>query len=116
MAKNGIGRPRKIKYKRLTPAQRGEIIAYIKLKMGNKEIARRMKCYPCTIREFRKKYQETKQIEDLPRSGRPRITTAAEDRNLKFKSLKDRWLTAVALRRTTITKQGRRPCVTTVRK
>eukprot|EP00456_Euglypha_rotunda_P091382 TRINITY_DN9600_c0_g1_i1.p1 TRINITY_DN9600_c0_g1~~TRINITY_DN9600_c0_g1_i1.p1 ORF type:complete len:204 (+),score=8.08 TRINITY_DN9600_c0_g1_i1:205-816(+) len=115
MAKGGIGRPKKHNYSRLSDPEKGEIIAYIKLGMGNKQIARLMHRAPSTIRECRKKYEETKKIEDSPRSGRPRITTAAEDRALKFKSLKNRWLTAVDLRRTTITKQGRRPCVRTVR-
>ena len=41
------------------------------------------------------------------RSGRPRITTVSEDRALKFRSLKDRKLTALDLRRTVITKYNR---------
>jgi transposase len=116
MAKKGIGRPKKLNYRRLSLPQRGEIIAYIKLKMGNKEIARKMHCEPKTIRNFRKKYEEEKKIEDKKRCGRPRITTATEDRALKYKSLKNRWLAAPALRLTMTTKQSKRPSLTTVKR
>lgn len=116
MAKKGKGRPRRIKYRRLSIAERGEVIGYIKSGWSDNKIAKQMSCSQPGIGKIRKKYEENLSVEDQTRSGRPRITSESEDRALKFRSLKNRWQTAPALRLTVTTKQKKRPSITTVQR
>ena len=50
-----------------------------------------------TVADIVKKFNETGSMENTLREGRPRETSPKDDRALKFKSLKDRKLTAVDL-------------------
>jgi transposase len=115
MAKKGKGRPKKHNYSRLSPQEQGEIIGYIKLGWGDRQIGRAMGRDHRTIGRIRKQYKAEGKVEEKERSGRPRITTAAEDRALKYRSLKNRRLAAPALRLTMTTKQGKRPGIQTVK-
>ena len=54
MAKKGEDRPRKIKYRRLSIAERGEVIGYIKSGWSDK-IAKQMSCSQPGIGKIRKK-------------------------------------------------------------
>ena len=48
--------------------------------MRNAVVARAINCTVCTMRLLRQCYRETGRTADSPRSGRPRVTTPAQDR------------------------------------
>ena len=48
--------------------------------MGTAHVARAINCNVQTVRCLRQRYRETGQTTDHPRSGRPRVTTPAQDR------------------------------------
>ncbi|CAF1524176.1 unnamed protein product [Adineta steineri] len=70
-------------YKRLRLDQRYEIIFLSEHKygpqFGNKKTAGLIKCDPKTVRYWRARWKETKDLTDGPRSGRPRVTTEEEN-------------------------------------
>ncbi|GFO39384.1 transposable element tcb2 transposase [Plakobranchus ocellatus] len=51
-------------------------------------------CVRCIIRNLLERFQQRGVITDLPRSGRPRITTCAEDRFIQLQHLSNLCLTA----------------------
>ena len=60
-----------------------------------KAVARRVGVTPTTIRKLIIKFGRTGQVKDLPRSGRPRETTAAEDRFFSNVALRARTSTGI---------------------
>ena len=48
------------------------------------------------VRSLRRRFVQTGITEDLPRSGRPRVTTPAQDRYILNQHLRNRFLTATA--------------------
>ena len=56
-------------------------------------IARRFGVAKSTINRLRLKYQRTNDVADLPRSGRPRVTSAREDRQITSTANQDRFQT-----------------------
>ena len=48
------------------------------------------------VRSLRRRFVQTGSTEDLPRSGRPRVTTPAQDRYILNQHLRNRFLTATA--------------------
>ena len=48
--------------------------------MRTADVARAINCNVRTVRRLRQRYRETGQTADHPRSGRPRVTTPAQDR------------------------------------
>ena len=59
--------------------------------MRTADVARARNCNVCTVRRLRQRYRETGQTADRPRSGRPRVTTPAQDRNIRTSHLRDRY-------------------------
>jgi hypothetical protein len=51
-------------------------------------------CNVHTVRRLRQSYRETGQTADRPRSGRPSVTTPAQDRYIRTSHLRDRYRTA----------------------
>ena len=47
--------------------------------MRTADVARAIKCNVRTVRHLRQHYRETGRIADRPHSGRPRVTTPAQD-------------------------------------
>ena len=53
-------------------------------------------CTRKTIERVRRRFRVTRNVADRPRSGRPRVATAAEDRYIVLQHLRNRRLTAAA--------------------
>jgi DNA-binding CsgD family transcriptional regulator len=83
--------------RRLSLLERGTAVGLSKAGHNAYSIADELNCTPKTVRELLKKVETEKKLEDRDRSGRPKLTTPREDRGMKFKSLKDRRLTAKAM-------------------
>ncbi|MGH2612991.1 MAG: hypothetical protein ACRDFB_08090, partial [Rhabdochlamydiaceae bacterium] len=82
--------------RRLSTLERGTV-GLDKAGRNPYSIADELDCTPKTVRELLKKVKTEKKLEDKDRKGRPKSTTPREDRSMKFKSLKDRRLTAKAM-------------------
>ena len=59
--------------------------------MRTADVAREINCDIRTVRCLRQRYRETGQTADRPRSGRPRVTTPAQDRYIRTSHLRDRY-------------------------
>ncbi|KAG2461476.1 ATP9A ATPase, partial [Polypterus senegalus] len=58
--------------------------------MRTADVARAINCHVRTVRRLRQRYRETGRTADHPRSGRPRVTTPAQDRYIRISHLRDR--------------------------
>ena len=58
------------------------------------QVARHLNVHQSTISRLWHRFQATGSVEDRHRSGRPRVTTAAEDRFIRLRHLRDRFTTA----------------------
>ena len=58
--------------------------------MRTADVARAKNCNVCTVRRQRQRYRETERTADRPRSGRPRVTTPAQDRYIRTSHQWDR--------------------------
>ena len=59
--------------------------------MRTADVARAINCNVCTVRCLRQCLRETGWTADCPRSGRPRVTTPAQDRYIRTSHLWDRY-------------------------
>uniref|UniRef100_A0A8C7DNR2 Transposable element Tc1 transposase n=1 Tax=Oncorhynchus kisutch TaxID=8019 RepID=A0A8C7DNR2_ONCKI len=69
--------------------------------MRTADVARATNCNVCTVRRLRQCYRETGETADCPRSGRPRVTTPAQDRYIRTSHLQDRYRMATTTARVT---------------
>uniref|UniRef100_A0A674BTZ1 Transposase Tc1-like domain-containing protein n=1 Tax=Salmo trutta TaxID=8032 RepID=A0A674BTZ1_SALTR len=69
--------------------------------MRTADVARAINCNVRTVRRLRQRYRETGRTADRPRSGRPRVTTAAQDRYIRTSHLRDRYRMATTTARVT---------------
>uniref|UniRef100_A0AAZ3RGA7 Helix-turn-helix domain-containing protein n=1 Tax=Oncorhynchus tshawytscha TaxID=74940 RepID=A0AAZ3RGA7_ONCTS len=51
--------------------------------MRTADVAREINCNVRTVRHLRQRYRETRWTADHPRSGRPRVTTPAQDQYIQ---------------------------------
>ncbi|KAG2467589.1 LDAH hydrolase, partial [Polypterus senegalus] len=58
--------------------------------MRTADVARAINCHVRTVRRLRQRYRETGRTADHPRSGRPHVTTPAQDRYIRISHLRDR--------------------------
>ena len=65
---------------RLSNQNRAIAIGLLQAGTPVKEVARRVGVTSKAIRNLREKFHNTGEVKDLPRTGRPRETTAREDR------------------------------------
>ncbi|CAJ0923773.1 unnamed protein product [Ranitomeya imitator] len=63
-----------------------------------RKIGKTLKVSPSAVAKTIKHYRETGSHEDRPRKGRPRVTSASEDKIFRVTSLRDRRLTAAQIR------------------
>ena len=63
-----------------------------------RKIAKTLNVSPSAVAKTIKHYDETGSHEDRPRKGRPRVTSAAEDKFIQVFSLRNRKLTAPQIR------------------
>ncbi|XP_071184961.1 uncharacterized protein [Salvelinus alpinus] len=59
--------------------------------MRTADVARAINCNVRTVKRLRQRYRETGRTADRPRSGRPRVTTPAQDRYIRISHLRDRY-------------------------
>uniref|UniRef100_A0A8C7PBG7 Tc1-like transposase DDE domain-containing protein n=1 Tax=Oncorhynchus mykiss TaxID=8022 RepID=A0A8C7PBG7_ONCMY len=67
--------------------------------MRTADVARAINCNVRNVRRLRQRYRETGQTADRPRSGRPRVTTPAEDRYIRTSHQQDRYRMATTTAR-----------------
>ena len=78
---------------RLQIFERGRATAFLEAGVPVKEVARRLGVSSNAIRKLRAKFQETGEVKDLPRSGRPRVTSVRQDMSIINKAETRRKLT-----------------------
>ena len=64
--------------------------------MSETVVSRQFGCTRKTIERLRRRFHVTENVADHPRSGRSRVTTAADDRYIVLQHLRNRRLTAAA--------------------
>uniref|UniRef100_A0AAZ3S855 Transposase Tc1-like domain-containing protein n=1 Tax=Oncorhynchus tshawytscha TaxID=74940 RepID=A0AAZ3S855_ONCTS len=69
--------------------------------MRTADVGRAINCNVRTVRSLRQRYRETGRTADRPRSGRPRVTTPAQDRYIRTSHLRDRYRMATTTARVT---------------
>jgi len=79
---------------RLTDAQRNNAIGRMEAGESQSDIAVVLNVTQSTISRLWSRYQQTGTSRDHPRSGRPRVTTVAQDRYIRLRHLRQRFLTA----------------------
>ena len=68
--------------KELTDLQKGEILALKGEKKSQRSIAKKLKIPRPTIQKFLQRFKKRDTHENLPRSGRPHVTTETQDQEL----------------------------------
>lgn len=84
--------------KQLSVEQRARIMALHEESFSTRYIASRMHVAQSTVVKSVKRFKETTGNEDRPRCGRPRVTTAREDKFITITSKRKRTLTAPDIR------------------
>ena len=83
--------------------------------MTTADVAMAINCNVCTVMRLRQHYRETGRTADCPRSGRPRVTTTAQDRYIRTSLLQDRYRMATTTARVTQGTHNRSSSALTVR-
>ena len=83
--------------------------------MSARDVAKHFQCHESTISQLLNRFQQTGNVADQPRSGRPRNTTPREDRYLTTSSQRNRFLSSQKLGRVLRNAAGTRVCDRTVR-
>ena len=86
------------KRKNLSTEERARVVVLVQEGYSMNEVARRMKISRCCVQAIVKKQKETGTVVDRHRSGRPKVSTEREDRELVRLSLRDRKTTVPELR------------------
>lgn len=81
---------------RLNAAQRNNAIGRLQAGATQQEVARHFGVSRQTISALWTRYNNTNRVDDRPRSGRPRVTTQAQDRYIRLRHLRDRTTTATS--------------------
>jgi transposase len=92
-------KPRK-KTKQLDDLTKGKIAMGLDNELSREEIRRQLNLESPTIKRWSDRYENEGKLERKPGSGRPRVTTASEDRFLEVQCKRNRKATAVELART----------------
>ena len=101
---------------RLLDNQRHEVWGMVQGGISSREIARRMHCSASTITRLIQRFNQTGSLNDRPRPGRQRATTAQQDRYIRLQHLRDRFRTAVQTARETVGVHRRQIGANTVRR
>ena len=80
---------------RLTNSQRHEAVGMLRV-MSVNEVARHFNCHRATIHKLKSRVQMTGTVRDLPRSGRPRVSRAKNNRRIVTTHPRDRFKTMVS--------------------
>ena len=84
--------------KQLSKEKRVAIITLRNEGQSVRKIGKTLKVSPSAVTKTIKRYKETGSHADRPRKGRPRVTSAAEDKFIRVTSLRNRRLTAAQIR------------------
>lgn len=84
---------------RLSEANRHIAIGLLEAGQSQRAVARRMNVHQSTISRLWERYRRQNSVADAPRSGRPRATTAAQDRYIRVHHLRHRTATATSTAR-----------------
>lgn len=79
---------------RLSEPERNQAIGMLRAGMTAREVARRFNVHECTVCRLHTRFRQTHVVSDRPRSGRPRVTTAEQDRHIRLTHLRNRQLPA----------------------
>ena len=79
---------------RLNNDERNQAIGMLNAGMLATVVSRHFRCTRKTIERLRRRFRVTGNVADRPRSGRPHVTAAADDRYIVFQQLRNRRLTA----------------------
>ncbi len=69
--------------------------------MAARAVARRLNVHESTRSRLRSRYQKTNGTHDRARTGRPRVTTPAQDNHIRLRHIRNRQLTAASTARET---------------
>uniref|UniRef100_A0A8K9UYB4 Tc1-like transposase DDE domain-containing protein n=1 Tax=Oncorhynchus mykiss TaxID=8022 RepID=A0A8K9UYB4_ONCMY len=83
--------------------------------MRTADVARAIHCNVRTVRSLKQRYRETGRTADHPRSGRPCVTTLAQDRYIRTSHLRDCYRMAATTARVTPGMHNPSMCAQTVR-
>ncbi|MEW8545001.1 MAG: transposase [Candidatus Thiodiazotropha sp.] len=86
-------------YNKLSETDRARALGCLDAGMRSREVARRFHTSHQTINRIRQRYRQTGQFKDMPRSGRPKVTTRAEDRYIATTVARNRFVTGPQTRR-----------------
>jgi transposase len=67
---------------KLSHSTRIQIIGFYFMSLTNEQISIALECDERTVENWINRYNETGDIEALPRSGRPRVTTRADEEDI----------------------------------
>ena len=81
---------------RLKNDERNQAIGMLKAGISATVVSRHFGCTRKTIERLRRQFRVTGNVADRPRSGRPRVTTAADDRHTVLQHLRKRRLIVAA--------------------
>ena len=90
---------------RLRAEERERAIGMLQTGSSIREVATAFGCHRMTIVRLQRRLQQTGTTRDRPRSGRPRVTTAQEDRYLRQLHLRNRFQTSTATASTALGRQ-----------
>ena len=87
---------------RLNKDERNQAIGMLSIGTSKRNVARLMNCNRSTIIDLWNHYKQQGHARDRPRTGRPRVTTANQDRYMRLSHARDRFLSAAETARQTI--------------
>jgi len=79
---------------RLSNVEKARAIGQIEAGVPQKDVAALFGVSPGTISKWKAKFQETGDVKDRPRSGRPKKTTEQEDHFITLSALRNRRLSS----------------------
>ena len=101
---------------RLSREERERAIGMLQAGLSARRVSRMFNCSHPTIIKLRDRFHASGTTSDRPRPGRPRVTTANEDRQLILWHLRDRFLTSTSSVRRYHRDTGRVIGVSTIRR
>ena len=81
---------------RLNNSERNQAIGMLNAGMSSAVVSRHFGCTRKAIERLRRRFRVTGNVVDRPRSDRPRVTTATDDRYIVLQHLRNRHLTGAA--------------------
>lgn len=84
---------------RLLQNDRWRAVGMLQSGLSQREVAQRLNVHINTIGRLSNRFNRTRSTSDRPRSGRPRVTTARQDRYIQFVHLQDRFRPATVTAR-----------------